>query len=86
MPLGRAVVTNLAMQIKPINGRAVGKITDAADPAALKAVVAACWTEAEALEARWAAALSGRRPRSGGQGAFTRSWARLNHVAGVQRL
>jgi secernin len=59
---------------------------DAAEPAALKAVVAACWREAEALEARWAAALSGRRPRSGGQGAFTRSWARLNHVAGVQRL
>ena len=49
---------------------------------ALKAVVAACWREADAVEARWMAAIAGL----GANGRATplhRSWARLNHVAGV---
>ena len=58
---------------------------DAAAPGELAAAVALCWSEAEALEADWARRLSARRGRSPTQGAFTRSWARLNHVAGVPR-
>ena len=58
---------------------------DAAGPEDLAAAVARCWAEAEALEADWASRLAGRRRKSPTQGAFTRSWARLNHVAGVQR-
>jgi secernin len=41
---------------------------------------AACWRDAEAAEARWAAALRPARP---GGSAYARSWARLNQVAGL---
>ena len=58
---------------------------DGAAPEDLPAAVALCWREAEALEADWAARLAGRRAGAKHQGAFTRSWARLNHVAGVPR-
>jgi len=59
---------------------------DAAKPEELKGAVSLCWREAEAQEADWAARLTGRTAKPKNQGAFTRSWARLNHVAGVQRL
>ena len=53
------------------------------DPQALKAAVAACWREAEAAEAGWRAALTSVGPA--GHGAHGRSWARLNHLAGLPR-
>ena len=45
----------------------------------LKAVVQACWLEAEAAEARWAARIA----RLGPAQSRRRSWARLNQVAGI---
>ncbi|MGZ6020831.1 MAG: hypothetical protein ACXWKO_19370 [Phenylobacterium sp.] len=48
-----------------------------------KAAVAECWREAEAAEARWLAALETVGPA--GRGAYGRSWARLNQVAGLPR-
>jgi secernin len=44
--------------------------------------VAACWREAEAAQARWAAVLKPAAPRGSG---YARSWARLNGVAGLPR-
>ena len=58
---------------------------DAASADEHAAAVALCWAEAAALEADWARRLAARRGKSPTQGAFTRSWARLNHVAGVPR-
>lgn len=55
----------------------------AAGPDARAAAVAACWREAEAVEARWTAALSPRR-RPGGS--LRRSWARLSQVAAMPNL
>jgi dipeptidase len=49
-----------------------------------RAAVAECWREADAADARWAANVAVReRPKGGGSHA--RSWARLNHVAGLPR-
>jgi secernin len=54
-----------------------------AGPEALNRAVAECWREAAVVEARWAAAFV--RGGSGGRSSHARSWARLNHVAGVPR-
>jgi secernin len=53
------------------------------DAAPDAATVAACWRDAAAAEARWAAALRPARP---GGAAYAKSWARLNHVAGLPAL
>jgi dipeptidase len=45
--------------------------------------VAECWAEAAAAEQRWFLAVQKAGPA--GRGAHGRSWARLNHVAGVPR-
>ena len=52
---------------------------DAASDGDLREVVAACWRDAEAAEARWTAGLKAVRP---GGSPYARSWARLNGVAG----
>jgi dipeptidase len=52
-------------------------------PDALGRAVAECWREAEVVEARWAAAFI--RHGSAGRSGYARSWARLNHVAGLPR-
>ena len=52
-------------------------------PAVLKTAIAECWREAEAVEARWCAALHGAGRAA--HGAHGRSWARLNQVAGLPR-
>ncbi len=56
---------------------------ETAEPEARRAVMAACWREADAAETRWADALAAtlRRPRAGGA---QRSWARLNRAAGIR--
>jgi secernin len=43
---------------------------------------AACWREAEAAQACWAAVL---KPAAPGGSGYARSWARLNQVAGLER-
>ena len=62
----------------------------AGDPAALSAAVQACWREAAQTEARWlgqiilsAKTRSAHSPRAPSRS--RRSWARLNHVAGLPR-
>ena len=55
-----------------------------ADDATLPEVIAACWREAEAAEARWTAAHV-PPPRSASRAGYGRSWARLNQVAGLPR-
>ncbi len=75
----------IAPERDALEGRFIARL-DAASRDDLAAAVALCWAEAAALEADWAARLAGRAPNPPTQGAFTRSWARLNHVAGVQRL
>lgn len=57
---------------------------DAAGDADLDAAVAQCWREADAAEARWLAKVGGRAPVE--PPAHRRSWARLNHVAGLARV
>jgi secernin len=52
-------------------------------PEALRRAVAECWREAEAAEGRWLDRLEDLAPQ--GQSAHRRSWARLNHVAGLPR-
>ena len=56
-----------------------------ADPRALGAAVADCWREAAETEARWLGQIerSGKTNRT--PGGYRRSWARLNHVAGLPR-
>ena len=49
----------------------------------LHRAVGECWREAEAAEGRWLDALEYLAPT--GQSAHRRSWARLNHVAGLPR-
>ena len=75
----------IAPQRDALEARFIARL-DAASPEDLTASVALCWTEADALEADWTRRMAGRRSKSPTQGAFTRSWARLNQVAGVQRL
>jgi hypothetical protein len=45
--------------------------------------VAECWAEAASAEQRWFSAVQKGGPA--GRGAHGRSWARLNHVAGMPR-
>ena len=52
-------------------------------PEALVDTVFECWREAEVFEERWARAFLGRG--SAGASRHARSWARLNHVAGMPR-
>lgn len=52
-------------------------------PKALKQAVAECWRAAQSAETRWLAALEAGVPA--GRGAHGRSWARLNHLAGLPR-
>jgi dipeptidase len=51
------------------------------DAAPDAATVAACWRDAEAAQAGWAATLKPARP---GGSAYARSWARLSGVAGMR--
>jgi secernin len=74
----------IASERDALEARFIARL-DAASPEDLATSVALCWAEAEALEADWAARLAGRAAKPKNQGAFTRSWARLNHVAGVPR-
>ncbi|HZZ67720.1 MAG TPA: hypothetical protein VFE18_06070, partial [Phenylobacterium sp.] len=55
----------------------------AGGPEALHRAVVECWREADAFEADWARAFQGRG--SAGASRHARSWARLNHVAGLPR-
>ena len=52
-------------------------------PEGLHRAVSECWREAEAAESRWLDRLEYLAPQ--GQTAHRRSWARLNHVAGLPR-
>jgi dipeptidase len=84
-----AFAAEIAPERDALEASFIARINDLAPdsgPARARAAVEACWREADALEARWAQRLKGGKRRPRGQGAFTRSWARLNHVAGVQRL
>jgi secernin len=55
----------------------------AGGPAALRHAVHECWRAADVFEARWATAFLGRG--SAGASRHARSWARLNHLAGIPR-
>lgn len=56
-------------------------LAQGADRLTLRRLVADCWREAEAAEGRWTAAL--QAPAKGANRAsYSRSWARLNRVAG----
>lgn len=57
---------------------------DAASEATLAEVTADCWRRAQAAEGRWLAALA-PAGRSANPPAYSRSWARLNQVAGFPR-
>lgn len=50
----------------------------------LDAAIAACWAEADALEARWAADPDLGRPPEPGADRLRRSWGRLSAVAGLR--
>lgn len=51
----------------------------------LTAAVADCWREADAAEARWFQALRPGGGRKADEADYRRSWARLNHVAGLPK-
>ena len=53
-----------------------------ADLAALRALTAACWREADLAERRWTQALPAPGPAPPSDRPHRRSWARLNQVAG----
>ena len=53
------------------------------DPAVIGASVTACWREAAETEARWLGQFASSAKTKTARGAFRRSWARLNHVAGL---
>ena len=55
------------------------------DPAALRASVASCWREAAETEARWLGQSETPAKTTSTPGGYRRSWARLNHVAGLPR-
>jgi dipeptidase len=52
-------------------------------PGSLRAAVDECWREADAAERNWWAGLAPITQRSARAGSYERSWARLNHVAGM---
>ena len=59
------------------------------DPVALRTVIADCWRQAAQTEARWlgqiaTSAKTGKTAHPAPAG-FRKSWARLNHVAGLPR-
>jgi secernin len=56
-----------------------------ADPTALRAAVEDCWREADVAEARWLGQLRAPAKTTATRAGFRRSWARLNHVAGLPR-
>jgi hypothetical protein len=59
------------------------------DPVALRTVIADCWREAAQTEARWlgqiATSAKTGKTAAHAPASFRRSWARLNHVAGLPR-
>jgi dipeptidase len=70
----------------------IARVADArkaGDPVAMRTVIADCWREAAETETRWlgqitASAKTGSTAARAPSG-FRRSWARLNHVAGLPR-
>jgi dipeptidase len=54
-----------------------------AEPEVLRGAVAECWREAEVFESQWLGAI--RIDGPAGHGSHGRSWARLNHLAGLPR-
>jgi hypothetical protein len=63
----------------------VDRVRRDGDTVAISSVIADCWREAEETEARWLGQAV-RPAKSPGASAFRRSWARLNHVAGLPRV
>lgn len=78
-----AALDEIAPERDALEARFQAWIDQARDGAALDEAIARCWREADAAEARWLARVSGRPPVE--PAAHRRSWARLNHVAGVGR-
>jgi hypothetical protein len=58
----------------------------AGDPAVLRGAVAACWREAAETESRWLGQILSSAKTKAAPAGFRRSWARLNHVAGLPRV
>ena len=65
-----------------LEARFLARMDAAFDDGGLAAAVIDCWREADAAEARWRMELPPPRPSRGASG-YRRSWARLNHVAGL---
>jgi secernin len=65
---------------------AVGRQVD--DPVAMQTVIADCWAQAAQTEARWlgqiATSAKTRKTAHPAPAGFRKSWARLNHVAGLR--
>ena len=55
------------------------------DPVRRRATIELCWREADEAEGRWLGAFAGAGRTAQGAAAYRRSWARLNHVAGLPR-
>jgi dipeptidase len=66
----------------------IARVADArkgGEPVAMRTVIADCWREAAETETRWLGqiAASAKTARTAAPSGFHRSWARLNHVAGL---
>jgi secernin len=53
------------------------------DAKSLRREIDLCWTEAAVVEERWTAELGAGPPRHRNPAAYTASWSRLNHAAGM---
>ena len=71
----------IAAERDALEARFQARVDDAFVAGDLDAVILECWTEADAAEARWAAALQPGAPAE--PAAHRRSWARLNQAAGL---
>jgi secernin len=84
-----AALASIAPERDRLEAAFIERVDDArerGDPVAMRAVIADCWREASQTEARWLgrAASPVKTPPTSGR--FRRSWARLNHVAGLPRV
>jgi dipeptidase len=80
-----AVLHSLEDERDDLEAGFVARIDASVDyrPSVLEHAVAECWREAGAAEARWSALVARSGPA--GHGPHGRSWARLNHLAGLPR-
>lgn len=75
----------IAAEREALEASFMARIDAARGEKELSAAIAQCWREADAAEARWAADLGAPPGRARNRAGYSRSWARLNQVAGLPR-